>query len=414
MKDCVLLFLLTSGICIMSQAQNIIPNGSFERMTTFGCPQDPITGFTLVDDWNSGGTPHLWINGCPYDRFIWSFWDPSSNAIHGLNSIGLTGSLFVNGEYNSVAMNTKLSQPMDQLTAYYFQFQVRNRGVWHRYPDSLRICSTDPPKRVQVYFGTEELMDPLIFSPFEASLTFTDEVLQSPEWSDWMQLHECFDGFQGSTHMALSSTRGATEMSPPCEIRGLEGDPNYFIYHFDYDDLILYPIPDRLDTSVRICDGAIVEVDLIDMARVPQRVPIEFEWEDGFTGSNRAISSPANYVINAKLPCASFLIEIEIIEEECVPMLYVPNMFSPNGDGINDFFGIEFEGGFDIRDFEFTMYDRWGNVIWEMKEPSVLWDGRVGGSTAPAAVYTWSVSYVIGSGTSENQVVQKGDVTLVR
>lgn len=55
--------------------------------------------------------------------------------------------------------------------------------------------------------------------------------------------------------------------------------------------------------------------------------------------------------------------------------LYVPTAFSPNGDGVNDVF---YPGGvwFDVYDFLFQIYNRWGQLIWETRERGHAWDGR--------------------------------------
>ncbi|RMF46199.1 MAG: PKD domain-containing protein, partial [Bacteroidetes bacterium] len=55
--------------------------------------------------------------------------------------------------------------------------------------------------------------------------------------------------------------------------------------------------------------------------------------------------------------------------------MYVPTAFSPNGDGVNDVF---YPGGvwFDMYDFLFQIYNRWGQLIWETRERGHAWDGR--------------------------------------
>lgn len=55
--------------------------------------------------------------------------------------------------------------------------------------------------------------------------------------------------------------------------------------------------------------------------------------------------------------------------------MYVPTAFSPNGDGVNDVF---YPGGvwFDVYDFLFQIYNRWGQLIWETRERGHAWDGR--------------------------------------
>ena len=87
---------------------------------------------------------------------------------------------------------------------------------------------------------------------------------------------------------------------------------------------------------------------------------------------------------------------------------YVPNVFSPNGDGTNDLFQIEIFG---LRDFQGIIYDRWGVKIYEWNDPNGGWDGSYNGSPASEGVYFYT-----GTGKQANgePYVVQGNVTLVR
>ena len=107
---------------------------------------------------------------------------------------------------------------------------------------------------------------------------------------------------------------------------------------------------------------------------------------------------------------------IEVIPD--VPMvtdnIYVPNVFSPNGDGINDFWKISsrMDNTF-VK--ELTIYDRWGNMLF-YKSAFVLntfdgWDGTFKGKALNPNVFVYFASLTLGDG---KEVVVKGDVMLVR
>ncbi len=69
---------------------------------------------------------------------------------------------------------------------------------------------------------------------------------------------------------------------------------------------------------------------------------------------------------------------------------YIPNAFSPNGDGINDEF---FGKGESIMEYDIWIFDRWGNLIFSGKDLNAKWDGRANGGNeiAKQDVYVWKV-----------------------
>jgi gliding motility-associated-like protein len=91
-----------------------------------------------------------------------------------------------------------------------------------------------------------------------------------------------------------------------------------------------------------------------------------------------------------------------------VPLLDVPNAFTPNGDGVND---RVFVRGFGIAKMTFRIYNRWGQVVFQSADQQTGWDGRFKGELQPmdAYGYTLEVQFSDGSRTSK-----KGDITLVR
>ncbi len=71
------------------------------------------------------------------------------------------------------------------------------------------------------------------------------------------------------------------------------------------------------------------------------------------------------------------------ISVDCGSM-YLPNSFTPNGDGINDVFRASSNG---ISQFEMRIFNRWGELIFESNNPEVGWDGKYQNLPAPSGVY---------------------------
>lgn len=87
------------------------------------------------------------------------------------------------------------------------------------------------------------------------------------------------------------------------------------------------------------------------------------------------------------------------------PVYYIPNAFTPNGDGVNDFFLPQLFSGFDDRFYTFMIFNRWGDLLFETTNHLQGWDGTHEGQIVPDGHYQFVVSFK----HAENE-----DVTLVR
>jgi len=103
-----------------------------------------------------------------------------------------------------------------------------------------------------------------------------------------------------------------------------------------------------------------------------------------------------------------------LFDSSSFDQIYIPNVFSPNGDGINDYWRI-----YSRLDNTFvnsiTLFDRWGELIFH-KENYVVnsfdgWDGTLRSKTMQPGVFAYVGEITLGDGTSQ-QV--KGNVTLIR
>jgi gliding motility-associated-like protein len=88
--------------------------------------------------------------------------------------------------------------------------------------------------------------------------------------------------------------------------------------------------------------------------------------------------------------------------------IYVPSAFSPNGDGLNDYFETPWIG---VREFHIQIYDRWGMLIFESFDPNFKWYGVFKGDPCQEGVYTYVVE---ARGYLSERVRKAGTVTLVR
>ena len=89
-------------------------------------------------------------------------------------------------------------------------------------------------------------------------------------------------------------------------------------------------------------------------------------------------------------------------------VVFVPNIFSPNGDGNNDILYVRGKG---IISLSFMVYDRWGEKVFESTRLEQGWDGNFRGKKMNPAVFVYSLDVSFNDGTS---LYKKGDVTLIR
>ncbi len=94
---------------------------------------------------------------------------------------------------------------------------------------------------------------------------------------------------------------------------------------------------------------------------------------------------------------------------ECeLPYIFVPNAFSPNGDGKND---VLYVRGNAVDEMEFIVVNRWGEKVFETRTTDIGWDGTQNGKALPPDVFGYYLKLRCFDGRT---VVQKGNITLLR
>ena len=88
--------------------------------------------------------------------------------------------------------------------------------------------------------------------------------------------------------------------------------------------------------------------------------------------------------------------------------VYIPQIFSPNGDGIND---ILFAYGHRFESMQLIIYNRLGERVFETTDNKIGWDGKFRGRDAQSGVYVY---YLKGKILEGGNITRKGDITLVR
>jgi gliding motility-associated-like protein len=144
---------------------------------------------------------------------------------------------------------------------------------------------------------------------------------------------------------------------------------------------------------------------------------IAWSWNFGFPGlasldPNPTITYPdpghfpVRLAIQDTLGCVDTLVRTINVAPEF--NLYFPTAFSPDGDGINEVFGVV---GTNIQNFHMLIYDRWGKLAFETEDPTEGWDGSMNGKKPVPGVYNYLYRYLGPSGQTADRY---GSVLLFR
>ncbi len=141
-----------------------------------------------------------------------------------------------------------------------------------------------------------------------------------------------------------------------------------------------------------------------------------YSWSPPEGLSDPAIANPialiktsTSYVLTAYTPmgCATTdTIKIKVFKG---PAIYIPNVFSPNGDNRNDRFRMTAVGITNI--YYFRIFNRYGQLVYNSTNPKDGWDGTINGQPQPTGTYVWMVS---GKDFAGQLHEQKGAFMLVR
>ena len=154
-------------------------------------------------------------------------------------------------------------------------------------------------------------------------------------------------------------------------------------------------------TDTLLCTGDVITVS-------PGTFDI-YKWQDGSTDRVYNVNNGGNYSVTVSNKCGTATKTYAIQEQLCV--VNFPSAFTPNGDGRNDLFRVV--NGYDISQFHFVIFSRWGQKVFESADPYRGWDGTIGGKRADNGVYLWFCNYINRSKPND-KVSLKGTVTLLR
>jgi len=162
----------------------------------------------------------------------------------------------------------------------------------------------------------------------------------------------------------------------------------------------------ELGPDLMVCEG-----DQI-MLSVGQGLE-EVLWSTGDTTDAILVTRPDHYqvYVTDSLGCSTHD-QVVVDFLDCTCPMYLPNTFTPNGDGIND----EFLAVHDcpVITFQLVVFDRWGRELFRSVDPDKAWKGVDDPASTGTALFAWTLDYSWYDGEQVNRAHRNGHVTVLR
>jgi gliding motility-associated-like protein len=179
-----------------------------------------------------------------------------------------------------------------------------------------------------------------------------------------------------------------------------------------YDTIVVSVFsPELFEDSTEVCIGGVVDID----AGYPGS---QYAWSNGDNTQIITVGDPGIYTVEINSPEEVCPVTINYMLTQvidiCDPIINVPNAFSPNNDGNNDYFTVF---GVAITDYEINIFNRWGELVYRSTDPGEInqlsegWDGTYKGEPQEMGTFVYFINATGGSGVS---IQKQGNLTLVR
>lgn len=438
----VLFLLLTVS---SAQSQNLIPNGDFEEYTSLPIQWSQIERAT---GWiNAGGTPD-YSNELGFNVGF---------GIQPHSGLG-QGGLFTYKKSSTESnireyMGIRLAERLKKGNKYRLQFYTTN-GL-----NSIQNLITT--NNLGAYFSIEPIIQ---FGTSPILLTPQVECAEMVEsFYDWTELSFVFTAQDTFKHITFGNFNddSNTLVSHPT----LESMAYYFfdrvelvemnysiclgesitLEHFSRDSIFTWAkadvpsviisnqktltvSPEINTTYVLYTDGDTIEFPVIVDLPMVNALPLteafcfdkpillnaqstnatNYVWQDGSTNSTFLATEPGKYYVTLSNAC-SIRTDTVQVDTNCTTLLVMPNVFTPNSDGMNEsFLPIKIQ---QVKNFTITIYNRWGKQLFQSNNPNEGWNGNQIHSACPDGTYFWVVNYESNFGIIDSK---KGVVHLIR
>jgi gliding motility-associated-like protein len=136
----------------------------------------------------------------------------------------------------------------------------------------------------------------------------------------------------------------------------------------------------------------------------------DYLWSTGSTEKSINIQAPGIYWLKVgDANGCNGTDSISVFPKKCMEGFYIANAFTPNGDYKNDIMRPLLFGN--VKSYRFTIYNRWGEIVFQTNELKRGWDGKFAGRLQQTCVFVWICNYQFEGGEDKTE---KGTFTLIR
>lgn len=174
-----------------------------------------------------------------------------------------------------------------------------------------------------------------------------------------------------------------------------------------------------LNTFLELCEGDTTSMSWNITSSLPGGVDWTFQGQSLNSGLSQTfgISNFGTFLVTATLTtpegCVSATQTTSITVQECPnTLIYIPNTFTPDGNQYNQTWAPVFTQGFDPAEFQMTVFNRWGMIVWESLSHLGEWDGTWNNNKCQDGVYTYRVWF--GDPKTDAKYNLYGHFTLIR
>ena len=158
-----------------------------------------------------------------------------------------------------------------------------------------------------------------------------------------------------------------------------------------------------LPVDITICQGEEITLRAVtNMSMVT--------WQDGSIGFTYNVNNAGDYSATVVNFCGLSSDTTKVSTRDCSCMASIPNVFTPNGDQINDVFKPLFYNC-DVSNYELNIYNRWGTLLYQSTDIQQGWDGKYKGTDQPLGTYFYYIQFYT---SYKGLEYRKGDLILFR